>query len=215
MKIPPRSPAMAAACARPRRARAQAWNRPEPVKLIVPYPAGGNSDIIGRFIAEGIAGPIGQQIVVETRAGAGATIGAQAAARSPADGYTLFLAPTAVLAITPHLRKVPYDPELDLVPIAKLSGSYGIGGARMDLPAKNMAELIALAQGIAGQAHLRFGRHRHDHPPDRRDRQQDHRHQHAARAVQGLGTGAERPHGRTDRPDLRLGRADRDQSRQA
>ena len=134
-------------------ALAQTW--PErPVKLIVPYPAGGNSDSIGRFVAEGIGQAIGQPIVVENKAGAGATIGAQAAATATPDGYTFFLAPTAVLAITPHLRKVPYDPA-DLVPIAKLSGSYGMAVARMDLPANNMKELIALAKASPGK--LTFG----------------------------------------------------------
>ncbi|HPU52789.1 MAG TPA: tripartite tricarboxylate transporter substrate binding protein [Burkholderiaceae bacterium] len=135
-------------------AQAQAWPA-RPIKLIVPYPAGGNSDLIGRMIADKIAGPLGQQVVVENRAGAGATIGAQVAARAPADGYTLLLAPTAVMAITHHLRKVPYDPENDFAPIASVSSSYGIVAARKDLPASNMAELVALARREPGK--LTFG----------------------------------------------------------
>ena len=136
-------------------AHAQAPWPTRPVKLVVPYPAGGNSDLIGRMIAEKISGPLGQQVIVENRAGAGATIGAQAVARSPADGYTLLLAPTAVMAITHHLRKVPYDPDNDFVAIASISSSYGIVAARKDLPASTMPELVALAKQSPGK--LTFG----------------------------------------------------------
>ncbi|MFN5511152.1 MAG: Bug family tripartite tricarboxylate transporter substrate binding protein [Burkholderiales bacterium] len=138
----------------PGSATAQAWPS-RPLKLIVPYPAGGNADQIGRLIADRLAGALGQQVVVENRAGAGATIGAQAVARSPADGYTLLLAPSAVMVITHHLRKVPYDPETDFAPIASLSSSYGLVAARADLPASTMAELITLARQQPGK--LTFG----------------------------------------------------------
>jgi tripartite-type tricarboxylate transporter receptor subunit TctC len=135
-------------------AQGGAWPS-RPIKLIVPYPAGGNADAIGRWAAEKLSTGLGQQVVVENRAGAGATIGAQAAARSPADGYTLLLAPTAVVAITHHLRKVPYDPDADFAPIASLSSSYGIVAARKDLPASSIPELIALAKKEPGK--LTFG----------------------------------------------------------
>lgn len=126
-----------------------------PLRLIVPYPAGGNADAIGRWAAERLAQALGQQVVVENRAGAGATIGAQAAARSAPDGYTLLLAPTAVMCITHHLRKVPYDPDQDFAPVASLSGSYGLAAARRDLPANSMSELVALAKASPGK--LTFG----------------------------------------------------------
>ena len=138
----------------PRLQAQTAWPS-RPIKLIVPYPAGGNADSIGRLLADRLSQALGQQMIVENRAGAGATIGAQAVARSPADGYTLLLAPTAVVAITHHLRKVPYDPENDFVPIASLSSSYGIVAARKGLPASNMAELIVLAKKSPGK--LTFG----------------------------------------------------------
>ncbi len=131
-------------------ALAQAWPQ-RPIKLIVPYPPGGNSDLIGRMIAERLTASLGQPVTVENRAGAGATIGTQVAARSPADGYTLLMAPTAVMAITHHLRKVPYDPENDFAPIASVSSSYGIVAARKDLPASTMAEFIALARREPGK----------------------------------------------------------------
>ncbi|MEI7447376.1 MAG: tripartite tricarboxylate transporter substrate binding protein, partial [Burkholderiales bacterium] len=85
------------------------------------------------------------------RAGAGATIGAQAAARSPADGYTLLLAPTAVMAITQHLRRSPYDPEADFTPICCVSNSYGLVAARKDLPANTFREFIPLAKAAPGK----------------------------------------------------------------
>jgi len=132
----------------------QGWpNRP--IKLIVPYPAGGNCDSIGRLIGEKISGPLGQPIVVENRAGAGATIGAHVVARAPADGYTLLIAPTAVLAITHHLRQLPYNPDTDLTPIAQLSMGYSLVGARKDLPANTWPELVALAKKSPGK--LTFG----------------------------------------------------------
>ncbi len=135
-------------------AYAQNWPT-RPIKLVVPYPPGGSTDVIGRVIAEKLSGLLGQQVLIENRAGAGASIGAQLVARAPADGYTLLLSPSAVMAITPHLRRVPYDPDTDFMPIAALSSSYGIVAARKDLPVSNMTELFALARKEPGK--LTFG----------------------------------------------------------
>ncbi len=138
---------------------AQAAWPDRPVTLVVPYPAGGNADTIGRFIADRLRQEIGGTIVVENKGGAGATIGARAVASAPPDGYTLLLAPTAVMAITHHLRDTPYK-TADFTPVACVSGSYGIVAGRADLPANTLAELVALAKakpdtltfGSAGQA---------------------------------------------------------------
>jgi tripartite-type tricarboxylate transporter receptor subunit TctC len=132
-------------------ARAQARWPERPLKLIVPYPPGGNADAIGRWAAERLSTGLGQQVVVENRAGAGASIGAQAAARSAPDGYTLLLAPTAVMSITQHLRKVPYDPDADFAPICCISNSYGLVAARRDLPASTFAEFIPIAKAAPGK----------------------------------------------------------------
>jgi tripartite-type tricarboxylate transporter receptor subunit TctC len=121
-----------------------------PVKLVVPYPPGGNADTISRLVAERLTPVLGQPVVVDNRAGAGATIGAQAVAQAPGDGYTLLMAPTAVMAITPLLRTVPYDPA-SFVPVAMVSGSYGIVTARKDLPSKTMTEFIAAAKAAPGK----------------------------------------------------------------
>lgn len=132
-------------------AHAQARWPERPLKLIVPYPPGGNADAIGRWAAERLSAGLGQQVVVENRAGAGASIGAQAAARSPADGHTLLLAPTAVMSITQHLRKIPYDPEADFSPICCISNSYGLVAARKDLPAATFTEFVPLARAAPGK----------------------------------------------------------------
>ena len=127
----------------------------QPLKLVVPYPAGGNADAIGRMVATRLTTALSQTIVVENRGGAGGTIGAEAVARAPGDGNTFLLAPVAILAITPHLRRVPYDPESDLLPVAMLSSSYGLVAARKELPAATMQEFIALAKKEPGR--LSFG----------------------------------------------------------
>jgi tripartite-type tricarboxylate transporter receptor subunit TctC len=132
-------------------ARAQPRWPDRPLKLVVPYPPGGNADAIGRWAAERLSTGLGQQVVVENRAGAGASIGAQAVARSAADGYTLLLAPTAVMAITQHLRKVPYDPDADFAPVCCLSNSYGLVAARRDLPATTFTDFVPLAKSAPGK----------------------------------------------------------------
>lgn len=145
---------------------AQAAWPDRPIKLIVPYSPGGGCDTIGRMFSETLSGPLGQQIVVENKPGAGATIGAHFVARAPADGYTLLIAPTALFSITHHLRKLPYNPDTDLMPVAQLSDSYMIMAARKNLPANNWSEFVALAKkapgkltygspGIATATHLR------------------------------------------------------------
>ncbi|MFO1195633.1 MAG: tripartite tricarboxylate transporter substrate binding protein [Burkholderiaceae bacterium] len=121
-----------------------------PIRLIVPYPPGGGADNISRAISDRLSGVLGQPVVIENRGGAGATIGTQAAAQSNGDGYTLLMAPTAVMAVTPHLRAVPYDPA-SFVPVAMVSGSYGIVTVRKDLPAKTATEMISAAKAQPGK----------------------------------------------------------------
>lgn len=127
-----------------------AWPN-KPMRVIVPYPAGGNSDAIGRFIADKLGAALGQPMVVDNKGGAGATIGAELAARSAGDGYTFMVAPTAVFAITPHLRKVNYQPFTDFVPIAQLTGSYSIATARKDAPFNDIKELVTAARKAPGR----------------------------------------------------------------
>lgn len=126
-----------------------------PVHWIVPYPPGGTSDNVSRVIAERLAALLGQPVVVENRGGAAGTIGAQAAQAAKPDGYTLLMGPTAVFAITPHLRKVPYDPVNGFETVAMLATAPSIAAVQKDYPAKTMAEFVARAKQNPGK--LTFG----------------------------------------------------------
>lgn len=117
----------------------------KPIKLIVPYAPGGGSDVIGRLVAVELTKELGQQVIVENRPGAGASLGAAIAARAPADGYTLLLGNAASVSATAQLRKVNYDPRTDFAPIAAVAANSTFLVARKDFPAKNIAELKALA----------------------------------------------------------------------
>ena len=96
------------------------------IRLIVPYPAGGGTDFFARTVAAQLSSQMGQQVAVENRPGAATIIGAEAAAKSPADGYTLLLGDTATFAVNPNLyRKLPYDPQKDLAPVS-LTGRFAL-----------------------------------------------------------------------------------------
>ena len=91
----------------------------KPIRLVVPFPAGGSTDIIGRLVAQKLSERLGQQVIVDNRGGAGGTIGTDNAAKSPADGYTLLLSTTSTLAVAPAAyAKLPYDPVRDFVPVS-------------------------------------------------------------------------------------------------
>jgi len=130
-------------CAWPARAQDNWPSRP--IRLVVPFAAGGPSDATGRFIADGLARELKQSVIVDNRPGAGASIGAAAVAKAAPDGYTFLLGHAASVSATPQMRKVDYDPVKDLTPVAAVSGNFTLLAARKDLPAKNMAELKALA----------------------------------------------------------------------
>jgi tripartite-type tricarboxylate transporter receptor subunit TctC len=128
----------------------------KPVKLIIPFPPGGNTDIVGRLIADKLSASLGQQVYVENRGGAGGTIGAEAAAKSPNDGYTLFFSTTGTLASAPSMQpNLRYDPIKDFAPIGTLANAPVVVLVRDDLPARTLAELIDLAKAKPGT--LKFG----------------------------------------------------------
>ena len=119
----------------------------KPVRVIVPYPPGGGNDILGRLFAARLGERMGQPFVVENRPGAGTMIGTEAAAKSPPDGYTLLLSSIATHALSPNLySRVPYDPVKDFAPITLLGIAPTVLVVNKDLPAKDVAELIALAK---------------------------------------------------------------------
>ena len=122
------------------------------VKMIAPYPPGGGVDTVARLIAERLSARIGQAVTIENRPGAGATIGADALAKSPADGYTLMLGSITDYAIAPHVhRTLGFDMRRDFIPIVEIAfGTVGLV-VNADLPVKNVQELIALAKSKPGQ----------------------------------------------------------------
>jgi tripartite-type tricarboxylate transporter receptor subunit TctC len=127
-----------------------------PVKLIIPFPPGGNTDIVGRLVAQKLTEAFGQQVYIDNRGGAGGTIGAEAAAKSPPDGYTLFFATTGTLASAPSLQPdLRYDPVKAFAPISTLANAPVVVIASASLPANTLSELIQLAKARPGQ--LKFG----------------------------------------------------------
>jgi tripartite-type tricarboxylate transporter receptor subunit TctC len=121
------------------------------VKLIVPVPAGGVTDTMARIVAQRLADAWGQPVVVDNRPGGNYAVGAQAVARSPADGLTLLVAPDSTVTANPHLfSKLPYDPIKDLTPITVLCRITPVLVINPSLPARSVPELIALAKAKPG-----------------------------------------------------------------
>jgi len=132
-------------------AQAQSWPT-RGVRIVVPFPPGGATDIIARLVAEQMTRDWGQAVVVENRAGAGGTIGTDAVAKAQADGYTLLLATLATNAIAPAVYpKLPYNPGRDFTPITPLAGTVSAIAIHPALPVQNLAEFIAYAKARPGQ----------------------------------------------------------------
>lgn len=132
-------------------AQAQAW--PErPVRLVVPFPAGGATDLVARVIAQRVSKDLGQQFIVDNKSGAGGTIGTAEAAKAAADGYTLLLTTSSTHAISPHLMpRLPYDAVKDFTPVAHLVDAASVVLVTQSLPVKTVAELIDYAKKHPGQ----------------------------------------------------------------
>lgn len=124
----------------------------KPIRLIVPYPAGGSSDVMARAVAEKLTTALAVQIVVENRAGAGGNIAASVAAKAPADGYTLFFGAAGPLAVNPALyEKLPFDPVKDFMPIGLVGKMPLFLTVPASLPVQSLKELIELAKARPGQ----------------------------------------------------------------
>lgn len=123
-----------------------------PPRLIVPFPAGGSTDFIGRSLAKKLGEGLGQQLLVENRAGAGGTIGLAALARSPADGYSLGLGTVSTLGMAPVVRaNPPYDSLAAFAPVSLVASAPFIVVVNASVPAKSLGELIALARANPGR----------------------------------------------------------------
>jgi tripartite-type tricarboxylate transporter receptor subunit TctC len=123
-----------------------------PLRLIVPQATGSATDNVARLVAPGIAKALGQPVVVDNRPGGALTIGIDATAKAPPDGYTIGMGPVGALAITRHMvAKLPYDIERDLQPVAMITTGYMLLAVSPKLPVNSAAELIAYAKKNPGK----------------------------------------------------------------
>ena len=148
MKIARAFAAFAAFALMPMAAQAQTWPD-RPIRVIVPFAAGGSTDVAARLIGEYLSRTLKQQVVVDNRTGANGNIGTEAAAKSAADGYTVLIAPESVTS-NPHVYKVNYDPLKDLTPVIQLSRQPVVLAAHPGLGVKTLAELVALVKKQPG-----------------------------------------------------------------
>jgi tripartite-type tricarboxylate transporter receptor subunit TctC len=126
----------------------------KPLRLIVPFPAGGGSDIVGRILAQKLGELSGQQVVVDNRAGAGGSIGTEAAVKSAPDGYTILLASTSEIAVNPSIYKLTYDPAKDLIPVALVASTPMVIVTATSLPVKNVTDLVKYARARPGDVNV-------------------------------------------------------------
>ncbi len=118
-----------------------------PLRLVVPYGSGGAPDVVSRTLAQRLGETAGWQVIVENRPGAGGVVAAETVMKSPADGWTVFIADTGHYAISPALiPKLPFDPIRDFVPVSHIASTPLVFAANIALPASNIAELVALAK---------------------------------------------------------------------
>src|SRR3954454_10954480 len=124
----------------------------KPIHLIVPFPPGGGNDTVARAIAQQISPELGQPVVIDNRPGAGGSVGAELAAKAPADGYTLFLAGVGSHAVNPNLhRKLPYDAIKDFTPITLIASAPSVLVVNPSVPARTVAEFTAYARANPGK----------------------------------------------------------------
>ena len=157
MKAVSRRAALAICASMMQRGLTAAENYPShSVKIVVPFPAGGSNDIIARILAQKLSERTGQQFFVENRGGAGGNIGADAVAKSAADGYTLLVtAPPPLTTNAALYKSLPFNPETDFAPVALLATVPIVLMVHPSVPAKNVQELVALAKAKPGT--LNFG----------------------------------------------------------
>ena len=132
-------------------AAAQSWPA-KPVRIIVPYPAGGTSDILARMLGQKLSEAWSQPVVVENKPGANGNVGGDFVAKSPPDGYTLLLCDVGALAISPSVyTKLGFDPNKDFAPVTMVAYSPHILAVNPELPVKSVKELIELAKSKPGK----------------------------------------------------------------
>jgi tripartite-type tricarboxylate transporter receptor subunit TctC len=132
-------------------AAAQAWPA-KPIRLMVPFPPGGSTDIVARIVAQKLSERLGQSLVIENRGGAGGTLGTAVVAKAAPDGYTLTVASTSTHVVAPGVyAKLDYDPVKDFAPVGLMAVSPYLLVVNPSLPAKSLQELVALAKSQPGK----------------------------------------------------------------
>ena len=151
--------------AAPAVAQSAAWPN-KPVRIVVPFPAGGTTDVVARLLGQRLQEAWGQSVVVENKTGAGGNIGAAEVAKAANDGYTLLMASGSILTVNPHIyAKMPFDAAKDFVPITNVAQGPMVIVVAPNVTAKNITELIAMAKakpgvmnfgsaGIGSQVHM-------------------------------------------------------------
>ncbi len=147
----------------PHLANAQSWPT-KPIKLVIPFAAGGTTDILGRLLAQQLTKDLGQNVIVENKGGAGGNIAAEFVAQSPADGYTIMLASGSMLTVNPNLyKKLPVNYSKDFVNITNVASGPMLLSVSNKIPVKNLNEFITYAKtkdlnfgsaGIGSQVHM-------------------------------------------------------------
>ncbi|MBY4896447.1 tripartite tricarboxylate transporter substrate binding protein [Cupriavidus sp. AU9028] len=151
--IPTKSFLLAACCLAFASTGALAQSYPaKPIQLVIPFPPGGATDVIGRLIGKKLGDKLGQPVVIENRAGAGTIVGASYVAKAPADGYTLLISSGTTFTVNPAIHaRLPYDPVNSFDPIG-ITGRTGlIVLANRDVPANNLKEMVAAAKAEPGK----------------------------------------------------------------
>lgn len=127
----------------------------KPITIIVPFPAGGTTDILARIVGQNMSEQFGQTVVIDNRAGAGGNIGSQAVARAPADGYTLLMGTVGTHSINPHLyANMPFDPIKDFAPLSRVAMVPNLLVVNPSRPYRSVKELIAYAKANPGKVNF-------------------------------------------------------------
>ncbi|CAN5737059.1 tripartite tricarboxylate transporter substrate binding protein [soil metagenome] len=131
-------------------ALADAWPS-KPLRMVIPYPPGGPSDVSTRIVIDRAAQSLGQPAVFDNKGGASGMIGAEFVKNQPVDNHTFLTTTTAMVCITRHLQSMPYDPDKDFVPLARMCTSWGIFAIHPSVPARSVSEFVAYAKANPGK----------------------------------------------------------------
>jgi tripartite-type tricarboxylate transporter receptor subunit TctC len=136
-----------------RRAAAQDWPT-RPLRIVIPYPPGGPSDVSTRIVLERAAQSLGQPVIFDNKAGASGMIGAEFVKNHPVDNHTFLTTTTAMVCITRHLQPIPFDPEKDFVTVSRMTTSWGVFAIHPSVPARTVAEFVAYAKANPGKVNF-------------------------------------------------------------